>query len=145
MLRSTRFRLLFVPVLLIIGSGCGSGRLPTYPVAGKVQYRNGKPVRGGVIEFRSENPAAEGLNARGQIADDGSFRLSTYGKDDGAIEGQHRAIVVPAISEAMKKDDEKRPPPRLIAARYQSFERSGLQFTVQPGSNQPLTITVDDR
>ena len=42
-----------------------------------------------------------------------------------------------------KRDrDENRPPPRLLAERYQSYDKSGLQVTVRRETNQ-LTITVD--
>ena len=52
--------------------GCSSDRLPTYPVTGRVVFTNGDPVKTGLIEFRS---VEHGLNARADIARDGSFRL----------------------------------------------------------------------
>src|SRR5205085_213820 len=80
-------------VTSLVVAGCGKSQ-KTYPVEGSVTYPDGKPLVGGSVEFESQEAETKGLNARGDIGADGSYRLKT-GKDDGAVEGSHRVIVVP--------------------------------------------------
>lgn len=122
-------------------TGCGERRPPTYPVTGKVTFPDGKPLAGGTVEFESEVASAEGLNARGEIQADGTFSMTTYEPDDGAIEGRHRVIVhapQPADSGNMSGP----PPAPVLHPRFRSFETSGLTITVEPKNNEyPITVT----
>ena len=77
--------------------GCGGGPVPTYRAGGKVVFPDGKPMQGGNVEFRAVNktPAGDNPVARGEIQSDGTFELSTFRPGDGAVEGEHLALVVP--------------------------------------------------
>jgi len=57
-------------------------------VSGKVLY-NGEPLPFGVVMFQPE----KGQAAQGEIQSDGSFQLSTYGPNDGAVPGRHKVSV----------------------------------------------------
>ncbi len=58
---------------------------PALPVQGRVFFR-GKPLTQGRITFE---PTDGGRDATGTIKPDGSFVLSTFGQDDGALPGVH--------------------------------------------------------
>ena len=74
-------------VMLLALAGCGALSAPqgatTVPVKGKVTH-NGKPLTKGVINFQ---PEGAGKDATGEIQPDGTFVLTTYKKDDGAVVG----------------------------------------------------------
>jgi hypothetical protein len=85
---------LFAAILLGPLVGCGSDLPPTYPVTGKVVFKNGKAVNDGRIQFQATFDPE--LVATGDIAPDGSFSLTTFkrGKQrPGAAEGQHKVTV----------------------------------------------------
>jgi hypothetical protein len=72
------------------GCGSGSGALPSLiPVKGKVTYK-GQPLSKGIIRFE---PDGYGRMASGMIQSDGTFVLSTLGKDDGVVAGLHKVSV----------------------------------------------------
>jgi hypothetical protein len=81
---------------LVSLAGCGRAPFPVAPVHGKVTV-DGKPLSTGKILFA---PVAQGENmdagkwAIGALQPDGSFVLSTYGENDGAVVGEHWATVV---------------------------------------------------
>ena len=130
-------------VLILTGAlaGCGSRHPPTYPVTGKVVFGNGTTLTsGGIIISEPVSGGELPVNARSKIADDGSFRLSTYESGDGAVAGEHRFLV-----RAERTTDEDmmtgRVPRPVIDRRFESFATSGLQFTVQEQDND-FTIEV---
>ena len=91
---SRNIALVLVAFSLAAVSGCGSSEAKPYltatvPVKGKVIYQ-GKNLTGGSIIFE---PEGAGREARGTIQADGTFTLSTYAKDDGAVLGPHRVAV----------------------------------------------------
>jgi hypothetical protein len=97
--------------LLVLGLlGCGGGnsagsKPKTYPVKGRVLEEDGKPVTGGLIEFRADS--APSLTCRSAIGKDGSFTLitltDTNEKLDGAIADTHTVIVTPAAEDLTKQ------------------------------------------
>ena len=124
--------------LLAVLIGCGSDQVPTYPVSGKVQFKDGIPVRNGTIELES---IEHGTTATGTIQHDGSFVLGTYTPDDGAAAGEHRAIVVQIIiaDGSMKHTiDHGRPVP----PRYAEYETASLSVTVEPKEQNQVTVEL---
>ena len=67
-------KLLLVSAIALV-SGCGSDRLPTYPVKGEVVFEDGRPVRAGNIEFYNSE---HDLTARGVIKESGEFQMGTF-------------------------------------------------------------------
>lgn len=135
-----------VLLLVIVGAvGCGGGK--TCPVQGKVVYPDGTPVVAGMVMFESMNPETK-VGAEGGIEADGSFRLSTFTKGDGAVEGRHRVAVVPLRPNPRRGgQDEDAPRPRPTQApvfdpRFMDFKTSGLELMVTRGKND-FTITVE--
>ncbi|MBA4062164.1 MAG: hypothetical protein C0501_00335 [Isosphaera sp.] len=93
-------------------------------------FTDGKPaaeLAGGSVSLESAGGAA----ARGEIRPDGTFRLGTRGPDDGVVPGEYRAVVVGYTSFLPEKE-----PRPALAAKYRSFDTSGLTVTVKPVPNQ---------
>ena len=56
----------------------------------------GKSVVGGKVLFL---PVAGGMQGIGKIETDGSFCLGTFGKRDGALVGEHHAMILNVVPE----------------------------------------------
>jgi hypothetical protein len=116
--------------LLLTVVGCGPVDVPralTVPVTGKVLYR-GKPLTGGNIHFLPES----GQPATGEIRADGTYRLSTFKKGDGAVPGHHRVAVVSgnAGPTVMPGSPGYKKPRALVPGKYGAPETSGLEADV---------------
>jgi hypothetical protein len=115
--------LVFVSLVFL---GCGS---KTVPIQGKVKFKDGSDVN--VLAGYEVNMQAEGGGASsyGAIQPDGTFEISTFGQDDGALPGTHKVTITPPAS----PDPDKPPAKPAIPAKYGSFETSGLAVEVKPG------------
>jgi hypothetical protein len=97
---SKPWRNCLVAAAIITAISCvGCGEQSSYEVAvvrGTVTL-DGKPITGGKVMFA---PIAQGQNAKagkpgfGAIGTDGSFVISTYGVEDGAVVGKHWVSVM---------------------------------------------------
>jgi hypothetical protein len=128
-------------VVLCVLAGCGKGGLATYPVEGKVTFKDGKPLFGGSVEFQPVGEQKGKISARGYISPEGTYRMSTFKQHDGAIEGKHRVLVISPLPPG--PIDPARPPKSFIHARFQSYDTSGLEYTVTPKGPNKFDITVD--
>lgn len=130
-------------MLLALGLvGCGS-KQKTYPVSGTVKFADGKPLSGGIVEFASEEEGTKGLNARGTIQSDGSFKMKMYVDNkqvDGAVEGMHMVVVIPPPP---TEGDLESTPKSPIHERYRKYGESGLTIKVKPSEPNTLEIVVD--
>ena len=110
-------------------AGCGGGQ--TAPVDGRVKFKDGSDVSvlaGYEVDFQ---PDGGKTSASGHIAADGTFKLTTFGPDDGAMPGQHRVAITPPQS----ADPDKPPQKSKLPAKYSSFDTSELTAEVKPGRN----------
>jgi len=122
-------------------AGCGSGRLPTAPVEGKVLYE-GEPLTFGGVIFQPE----KGPLARGYIQPDGTFRLFTYADGDGAVLGRHFVQITcfeTQNPEASRLGGRTEPGlgRSLIPKRYNRFQTSGLRAEVK-AHNEPFVFEL---
>lgn len=131
-------------VWMLFLSGCGAGNLPTYPVEGIVEFEDGERLKFGNIEFYSPEHQ---INARGVIARDGTFTLTTYREGDGAVEGRHEIIIMQQVgdyflanSEAQIQHDHG----GLIDTSHFDYQSSGLSCQIEPGPNR-LRLIVRKR
>ena len=81
-------------VLLTAFAGCGQSRPPVEIAGGRV-ICGGAAVAGGSITFMpapidGEGNKEPGKAAKAEVAEDGSFRLTTFETFDGAVVGRHR-------------------------------------------------------
>jgi hypothetical protein len=123
-------------LVLALAAGCGSTN--TYPVRGKVVFKDGTPLTGGLILLR---PVEEKLqvSVRGDIQQDGSFVLGTYKEDDGAFPGKYQVAITPP---PRPKRREKPIGKAIVDPRFESYETSGLEVEVKRGKND-FKIEVD--
>lgn len=127
-----------VALMILIGAaGCGR---KYYPVSGEVVFKDGTPLTGGWVSFQPLDPGVK-TSSQGEIQPDGTFRLTTEAKGDGAPEGRYRVTVTPPLP--LKREGKNLPPP-AIDPRYQDAEKSRLEFTVtrDPARNH-FRIEVD--
>ena len=88
-------------LVVCLAAGCSSGKrkeIPaTHPVSGKVTYKDGKPVAGGVINFQPVSGDTQTSTAA-EIQSDGSFTLFTNSdkeRVEGAPPGEYQVTVTP--------------------------------------------------
>jgi hypothetical protein len=87
-------------------AGCGGSEFDVAPAKGKVVCR-GLPVSAGTVIFSpiAESTAGEpGKPATATVQPDGTFVLSTYSEQDGAVIGKHRVMY--SLPENSGEDDE---------------------------------------
>ncbi len=130
--------LLLLCLLPSLQGGCSDGRPRTWPVRGTVLFEDGSPVKTGVIELES---IEHQTTATGKIGEDGSFILGTFREQDGAVAGQHRAIVIQLIMgdrTIVHTQDHGHPVP----VHYATYESSDLRLTVEPTADNNLTVIL---
>lgn len=123
-----------LPVVLL--AGCSDYRetaLPeTFPVSGRILQASGAPVTWGVVTF---NPMdRNGQEATAEIEPDGTFRMGTFGKDDGARPGRYRVTIDPRSYRAGGKG--KIDPHNQIPKMYRSEETTPLEVEVRAQDNE---------
>jgi len=122
----------------LLGCGGPSGapddaKAMVIPVSGKLLSAGGAPVTNAWVVFNpKENPGHE---ANAPTGPDGTFRLSTFGKEDGAIPGRYVVTV------------ELHPYPKggrpSIPRRYSSAKDSPLTVEIKkdgPAELEPLRL-----
>jgi hypothetical protein len=117
-----------------LAAGCGSGKY--HPVEGKVTLR-GNPLLSGVVEYHPTwDPALP--HPQASIRPDGTYRLSTAGKD-GALGGEYRVTVRPVPS-----SDGVRGPRGDIPFLYQNSGSTSLGRTVPAASPGDYDLKLQD-
>lgn len=122
----------------VFSAGCNQTPA-VVPVSGKVLY-NGEPLPCGFVMFQPE----QGQAAQGEIQPDGTFQLSTYGPNDGAVPGHHKVSVRSFSNQKAGVDggDAEAPGRLLIPQQYTRFGMSGLSADVTPGSTEPIVLEL---
>lgn len=87
-------KLCFIGLLMAIG--CSSKYEPTAapkttPVNGKITLANGSPLTGGRVIFKPKDKGMQ--EALAEIDKDGSYKLSSYNKGDGAAPGEYVVVI----------------------------------------------------
>jgi hypothetical protein len=124
---ASRCCLIAVAVVAVLLPGCGGERVA--PVKGRVMF-NGEPVKEAALTFSptaAGNRLEAGTPATGFTEPDGTFVLSTFSKNDGALVGTHSVNVVVDDTNPAKCKRHK-----------------GLTLEVKPGSNE-FTIEMDPK
>ena len=109
--------------------GCGESK--TSPVNGRVKLKDGSDVsvlKGYSLTFESEGGKSSSV---GEVNADGTFQLSTFGANDGAVPGKYRVAINPLIN----PNPDKPPTKSKLSAKYENLESSGLTVEVKPGQN----------
>ncbi|MBA4065746.1 MAG: hypothetical protein C0501_18910 [Isosphaera sp.] len=119
--------------------GCAEGP-KTRQIQGQVVWADGTPaaeLAGAVVVLTPTDPAASrsGANGSGPIEADGSFRLSTFKPGDGALFGEHKAVIVQTITAEDKQAAARK---RVLPARYSLHDGSDLRVTVGPDTDKVM-------
>jgi hypothetical protein len=102
-LRAT-FGVVCLAAIAFVVAGCSGDQQPTAPVSGKVTF-NGEAVTSGIISFSPIASETEGAkSAAGVVQSDGSYTLTTYADNDGAVIGKHR-VLYSAAGGALTEED----------------------------------------
>jgi hypothetical protein len=118
--------------------GCGGAAL--YPVSGKVVFKDGKPLTGGWVVFEPLEPHLKS-SATGDIQADGTFRLGTEGRADGAMAGWYRVLISPPRTNTLDENAFERP---VIHPKYRDRDESPLKVEVKPDkSANHITLEVE--
>lgn len=128
--------------ILLLG-GCGESLPTTVPVTGKVTFK-GEPLTDGTVSFHPQE-IAEGLpkrTATGKLQADGSFTLSTFRTEDGAVPGTYRVTVHSYLSEPGSSNDDQKVGEYKwrIPPRYGDPLQSGLTADVSIPSGESLSL-----
>jgi hypothetical protein len=128
-----------IAIILAAVAGCTpSNRQKVYPVSGAI-FLNGEPAVGARVFFSpAEDPAnPRALRPFAIVENDGSFRLTTYTKYDGAPAGDYVVIVTWSIKSAGNSgnDDGAVSPDRLKNV-YGDPRAPKLRATVRPEPNK---------
>jgi hypothetical protein len=121
---------------LLALAGCGNS-VPALPGAvaarGKVVLPNGQPLRGGRIQFSRLDPP--NVDAFGDVAADGSFTLTTYKPDDGAVPGSYVVTISPYNYRHKSGSPVKVDGAAQIPAKYLEAGTSDLKVEITEGEN----------
>ena len=128
--------LVLVAALLAGMTGCawGGAEYKVAPVKGKVTAK-GEAVKGGSVNLQPMEVAGAktgslGKPASGEVKEDGTFVLSTYGKEDGAVVGKHRVTYMPVLQGAKSYEDKPAPSP------YAGLKAKPDQVEIKSGPNE---------
>ena len=113
-------------------AGCNQSdslpRLDVYPVKGKVELGDGKPLSGGWIVLVPKGDLS--VTPSGEIGPDGTFSVVTGGSGEGAPPGDYKIRI---DAPQLKKDKNRRP---LIPPKFTDEDSSNLVITVRAEPNQ---------
>jgi len=115
----------------VAASGCGDGRLETYPVIGSVLV-DSKPADGAMVIFCPTTGPEELLRMRpfGFTGPDGKFELTTFDKADGLPAGEYKIIIRWPTGGAGSRS------PDRLKGKYMNLEQSQLTATIGPDSGE---------
>lgn len=128
--------------LILPASGCGGPDKPV-KVKGKLTLDD-QPVAGALVTFLKQGP--KGHDAHGQTQADGSFELTTFTANDGALPGDYKVVVEyhepvahkgtyrdqREAMQAVQKEKSKTPPRYAIPAKYSDPSQTPLRQKVPP-------------
>ncbi|QDU41587.1 hypothetical protein Mal52_00400 [Symmachiella dynata] len=131
--------------LVVLGaiSGCGESGPDLSSVTGSVLYQ-GNPAAGALVIFNPVSGEKGSLKRpSAQVADDGSFQLSTLGAADGAAPGDYLVTVLWLEGGGGSEGEQglgasqrsKAGGPDRLGGRYSRPESSGLKATIVAGEN----------
>jgi hypothetical protein len=128
-------RLRWSLVLVVLFPGCGKS---LHQVSGKVVFRHtgqpAKELKGYQVNLTAED---QPVAARGTIDENGSFQISTYGENDGALPGKHKVVIVPPSGDPLRQ------PKSILPKRYADPDKSGLEIVVPRDGVTNVILTVD--
>jgi hypothetical protein len=93
MLRKFSMRLLPLGLMLVVGCGSAAKDKPALYKATGIVKLNGAPLAGATVAFHPVDLAKVARGGTGITDSSGKFTISTFGANDGAIEGEYKVTV----------------------------------------------------
>jgi len=113
--------------------GCGD----QHRLKGKVTFADGQPVTKGTVIFSNAS-----FQARGEIQSDGSYTVSSTGKNDGLPKGEYQ-VTVSGVTKTVSGGNNPMPfPVTLCHDRYANVDTTDISCTV-PVSRNTFDIVLD--
>jgi hypothetical protein len=111
-----------------------ANRRPTHPVHGKVFFE-GTPAANAQVVFHLITNAGKNFTHAGDalVEPDGSFTLTTYTANDGAPLGEYAVTIT---NREPMWDEQGKPGPNRLPAKYSRPQTSGLRVKVEEGTNE---------
>jgi hypothetical protein len=108
--------------LVAAGVGCGGAGKPV-PVRGTVLL-DGQPLSGATVTFMPMENV--GRSASGMTVEDGSFRLTTFNQNDGALPGEYKVTVtLEEAGEVLKPSGAEYPMQGSVKEKREFFAKVG--------------------
>ena len=130
-------------LMAVVSAGCQRSPYELAPVHGTVTI-DGRPVSQAKVMFapveNAENAANPGKPAFGLLRENGSYKLTTYENDDGAVVGKHWVTLVNLTRKAEKQQLVVRRAPNIVP----TFTRLTVpqQVTVAAGQENQIDIKL---
>jgi hypothetical protein len=119
--------------LCLLPTACGKKYGPVNPVSGQV-FVNGQPATNATVIFYPQNQGEAKAYPNAIVEADGSFKLTTFNKEDGAPEGEYTVTIV--WSDSRREEGETIEGPDKLQGRFATAANSTLKATVKKGKNQ---------
>jgi hypothetical protein len=128
---------------IALASSCGQSKLapikgqqPVFPVSGQLMM-GGEPMTDAQVFFIPiDEPAANVSRIRPHavVDEDGAFKVSTYGSEDGAPAGNYRVVISwrGALAGGAGDSDDR---PEKVPAAYRNPRTSRLKVEIAEGEN----------
>src|SRR5262245_2119784 len=125
-------------VAAFLVAGCAANG--PQPVEGTVAWEDGAPATELAAAQVVFDLPAQKTSARGSVRPDGTFRLTTFRPDDGALVGDYKVMVLEVARKTMPNDS-TRLMPGALDSRYADPSTTDLTASVKPGVNR-ITLKV---
>lgn len=110
------------------------------PVEGTVVWEDGTPATELATAQVVFDLPAQKTSSRGSVRPDGTFRLTTFRPDDGALPGDYKVMMLEVARKTMPNDS-TRLMPGALDSRYADPSTTDLTASVKPGVNK-ITLKV---
>lgn len=123
--------------------GCAEAkpeRAAVFPAKGTITFK-GEPTHGAILALHPKTQLPAGApSPRANVAQDGSFAVSTYDSGDGAPEGEY--VVTVTWNKLIKNGADVRLGPNVIPPKYGDPKTSDLVVKIASGENQIPAIKL---
>jgi len=129
-----RRQLIHGVLLIFLATIVGCGGSDRIGITGRVTRKDGSPLVGAKVTFRSPNT---GMSAIGYTDTDGRYQLGTASAGEGIPpEGYY-------ITVFEDRGPITSPTPPTVSEKYTSYSDSGLKFKVEPGGETTFDMVLD--
>jgi hypothetical protein len=130
----------FVPVVLLVAAGCGSGKIA--PVSGQVTLDD-KPLGGVLVTYQ---PEGTGGGSTALTDESGNYTLRMVMDDQpGAAIGKHRVEIACPVDASSDKDTGGRAPKPKVVIPPRYNVQSELSMDVPPGGKKDANFALKSR